>query len=383
MATDTNKLTWVRLRQSVAKESGIAQKDVALFLSCMIDQMTVTMQKGESIRISGLGTFYVQDMAPRKSVNVKTGESIIIQGYHKPGFTMERSTAENMNYVHNELTPMSDPIRKLNDQADEILNILADMGQGPQKVDSTEETPTPTAEETTQIPTEPTQIPEEPTVEQPSNETQPAEKEIELLPIDDIQSPPVKKEFHPWMTAGITMSVFCLLLIGGYLFLQHKIEVWANHLQEKVGQEITVSPSLTDEISFNEEIEEETTTIDNLATSTESIPDNTANATQVSSEEETTPHVNPQGEYTEFIATEILAKDSRLAWVAKKHYGEKKFWVYIYDANRDQLTNPSVILPGTRLRIPKLSKEQMDLTNPDTQRSIKEMEDNFLNRTSN
>lgn len=364
MATDTNKLTWVGLRQSIAKESGIAQKDVAQFLTCMIDLITETLHEGESIRINGLGTFHVQDMAPRKSVNVKTGESIIIQGYHKPGFTMERAAAENMNYVPNELTPASDPIRKLNDQADEILNILADMGQGPKKENSMQDEPEP--------------INENSPIEESSNQDSTTNKEIELLPIDDIQSPKAKQEFHPWMAAGITMSIFCLLLIGGYLFLQHKIEVWVNHLQEKAGQEISVSSSPIEEIISGNEETDEIEAIDEIQT------DETSNDTiAIVAQEESAQQTDTQGEYTEFITTEILAKDSRLAWVAKKHYGEKKFWVYIYDANRDRLTNPSVILPGTRLRIPKLSKSQMDLTNPNTQRTIKDMEDKFLNRTHN
>lgn len=38
--------------------------------------------------------------------------------------------------------------------------------------------------------------------------------------------------------------------------------------------------------------------------------------------------------------------------LAKKHYNEPAFWVYIYEANTDIITNPNRIRPGTRVFIP-------------------------------
>lgn len=38
--------------------------------------------------------------------------------------------------------------------------------------------------------------------------------------------------------------------------------------------------------------------------------------------------------------------------LAKKHYGVSEFWVYIFDANRDKISNPNTIRPGTRVLIP-------------------------------
>lgn len=41
--------------------------------------------------------------------------------------------------------------------------------------------------------------------------------------------------------------------------------------------------------------------------------------------------------------------------LAKKHYGVPEFWVYIFDANRDKISNPNTIRPGTRVVIPDRS----------------------------
>lgn len=48
-------------------------------------------------------------------------------------------------------------------------------------------------------------------------------------------------------------------------------------------------------------------------------------------------------------------------------------WVYIYDANRDIIDNPNAIKVGTELRVPHLTEQQMDLTNPDTQAQIAQL----------
>jgi hypothetical protein len=68
-------------------------------------------------------------------------------------------------------------------------------------------------------------------------------------------------------------------------------------------------------------------------------------------------------EYTEFIDTVTLNEGSRLTWIAFKQYGHKDFWVYIYEANRDVITNPNTIKIGTNLRIPKLNPALIDANN--------------------
>ena len=49
--------------------------------------------------------------------------------------------------------------------------------------------------------------------------------------------------------------------------------------------------------------------------------------------------------------------------MAKRFYGDKRFWPYLYDANRDRIVNPSNIDVGTPIRVPRLTREQMDTTN--------------------
>ncbi len=48
----------------------------------------------------------------------------------------------------------------------------------------------------------------------------------------------------------------------------------------------------------------------------------------------------------------VVAGDS-LSKIAKRHYGDANQWRRIFDANRDQLTNPDLIHPGQVLNIPE------------------------------
>lgn len=60
--------------------------------------------------------------------------------------------------------------------------------------------------------------------------------------------------------------------------------------------------------------------------------------------------------------TEIVRPGSRLAQIARRHYGNPEYWVFIYEANRDQITNPSDLIQGIELEIPDLTERLKDLS---------------------
>ena len=58
--------------------------------------------------------------------------------------------------------------------------------------------------------------------------------------------------------------------------------------------------------------------------------------------------------YTEYIDTVAIGQGETMARLAEKYYGSRLFWVYIFEANRDNIANANNISVGTRLKIPKL-----------------------------
>ena len=53
---------------------------------------------------------------------------------------------------------------------------------------------------------------------------------------------------------------------------------------------------------------------------------------------------------------DTIRAGNSLGTMAKKHYGNNVYWVYIYLENESQIPNPNRISAGTRLKIPPLSK---------------------------
>lgn len=50
----------------------------------------------------------------------------------------------------------------------------------------------------------------------------------------------------------------------------------------------------------------------------------------------------------------VVSSGDTLSGLAKKYYGKASLYMKIFEANRDQLSDPNLIKVGQRLRIPKL-----------------------------
>ena len=88
------KMTWLELRRAIAVRSGDRQKEVNSFMDELVKQIMEGLRTDKVVRISGLGSFKLQAVAARKSVNVATGEDIVIPGYEKVTFVPESGVKE-------------------------------------------------------------------------------------------------------------------------------------------------------------------------------------------------------------------------------------------------------------------------------------------------
>lgn len=66
--------------------------------------------------------------------------------------------------------------------------------------------------------------------------------------------------------------------------------------------------------------------------------------------------------YDKFIGEERVKAGSRLAQIARRWYGHQEYWVYIYEANADKISQPNLIHPGLTVMIPDLEKVHSGLT---------------------
>ncbi len=318
-----DKLSWTELRRLLANRAGVSEKEANLFLNAFNAQIVEALKQDKQVKINGLGTFKLQAVAPRKSVNVTTGEEIIIEGYNKIAFTPEVGVKElvektslgaDQSPTVSPATETIDPLQKLGEQAAEIVDLLADLGQA---------------------------VKEEP---EPIVEPEPiAEPEPIVEPEPIIPSSKEEKKSHIGRNICIAI-LLCLLIAGGvgyYFFPQYiaKCVDWAKALIPTAETTCVVTDTIgsIQEVVITDTIAEEI--IPNADTCTIEVPI-----------------------YEELITIEPMHKNSRLAWMAMRYYGAKIYWPYLYDANKDCINNPNDIEVGTPIRVPRLTEAQLDTT---------------------
>ena len=324
------KLSWTELRRALAKRAGVSEKTAGAFLNAVQAQLLEALKTDKQVKINGLGTFKVQAVAPRKSVNVTTGEEIIIEGYNKLAFTPEAGVRELIESQESGVksqeadnAPVIDPIQKLGAQAEEIVDILGDLGQSPKEAPVAE--PEPVVEPESAPAPEPVFIPE------PKKEPEP-----EII----VHKPKKeKKKSHFWRDTLICVVILLLLLAGGYFFLRQELSDIIRSFMAPVETEEVVVGEPVVLVEEPAVVEEEPAAAEEVVTAEEDIR-----------------------VYNDILLTEEITPGSRLAWIAKKHYGNKIYWPYLYDANKDHISHPNQIAIGTPIRVPRLTEAQMDTT---------------------
>lgn len=394
------------LRQALTDRTDATDKEAGLFLKAFSEQIVEGLKSGEQVKINGLGTFRLQEMAPRKSVNVNTGEAIVIPGYKKAVFSPEvsiREMVENNGRVaavnlNEQAAPAAtadeetlSPIEKLGRQADEIVDLLADLGQGPKagkNAEVQEETEVSEASEAAETietaaereviqestiaekeaktegaetaveETKEEAAEEETATEEVATDTQETEERKEKTDTEEVKPNPKKpgKRFNFWRDTLICVACLIAILAGGFFFLRYELGNWIDGIAD--GREQTVADTIT--------AQPQPVPVDTLP-----IP--VATKTVITEQPE-------RPVYTSFIATEEIREGSRLTWLAYRYYGNKALWVYIYDANKDHLGNPNNIKTGTPIRIPKLTEAQRDTTLNATRETLRLLEQEAMSR---
>ena len=365
MAND--KLTWTELRKAVAEYANTSEQEAGQFLNALLEGVVEGLKTDKQVKIKGLGSFSLKAVAPRKSVNIATGETFTIEGYNKLTFSAESMLKESVEKrleqpkteaVMAEIN--NDPIKKLGEQATEIVDILAELGQAVNKPSLEEEgvLEVPTVlkeeiEETTEEPApEPIDEPKEEVAEEPAEEV--TEEQVEEV-VEERVEEPAKEEpkqeptckpackCHKWV-CWLIGALLLLGIVGTGVYFRATLMQWWQCMQD-------CQPT-TEEVTVVEEVVEV---------------------------KKLTLAEKPR-EYVNFIGIEQVGKDSRLAWIAYKYYAQKDLWVFIYEANRDIIKHPSHVREGQVIRIPELSEEYRNLYNPELKQLVDSLAVEYLKK---
>jgi nucleoid DNA-binding protein len=470
-----DKISSQEMVEQIATKLSVSKRVAEEFLKSLFSEIEEALLKGESVKIKNLGTFKMQWNEPRKSVNVQTGEVIIIDGYNKVSFTPDSDLKEAVNepYAHLESVELDgqevpsfeiekpiiqtpETLRNLTEQASEIKDILSEIQslsakqqeskpiETIEKVNETVENEIPdydlilideeieTTEEeikTSELEIEPEPIPEvsiaEPEViEEPvvspyepsySSAQEPEKEEIVQSPYEptyytekqeapkpndtfsEVTSEPFilgKKKKRKGLRFLVGFIVVLLILGGGIYatyFSSSCVRCWieydllsdTNRMKMNDYANTFKSWFTSDKKEVkNEAVKSEPDSKISLPTDVVNTPTDTIEIIEdvtntVDSLEQL---FDSRREYDEYLGEEEISEGTRLTTIAQRYYGKKEFWVYIYEANRDNIVHPDRITPGTIVKVPKVDKRLIDKKNPRCLQKAKELHDLYVGK---
>lgn len=311
-------LTLDELAARVAEASGLPTESVTVALRAFFTAAADRLAAHGRAELPGIGVF-VADPATDAEVQ----------------FVADAAFAEAVN----EPFAMFEPL-ELSDDTD----LAIATSQAEDTAEAPTETPTEVLTEVqTQSPTDaPTEAPIAPEAK--------AASEVEILPdtadvsvVEASQSPveetsptinaTVTAPSHPrvyrlgWLAVGLVIGVIIGFLSGALVYKQTpampaQVQAEAVDNSSDAGG-VDLSDAATDNPSTN------ATAAD--VTGTEAAPTSPAPAT---------------------LRTDTVTTRRYITHMAKEYYGDRIFWVYIYEANSDVLGHPERTLPGTVVKIP-------------------------------
>ena len=328
-----NKITLNQLAERIAKATGSNEKTAKAFVQDLTEIITEALAKGRSVTIKRLGTFSVSD----------EGESSVI-------WRPDENLAENVNQPFAAFEPveLEDEVTEEILEGKQTAEPDAPTTQEPVETEkTTEDEPQPEERPAEEQPdtepiaesTEETSAPEQAEAEeQPQEETddEPQQDDEPTYERED-DEPARKRSINPWLTLTIG-------LLAGFIIGYFSATYINNCIYEATEGEITPTDSIADQTATDITVADSV-----VATTADTVPESAEPA-------ETTPAV----------VTDTVTPRRYLTTMSRKYYGDYRFWVYIYLENRDIITDPNRIKPGTAVVIPPAEKYGIDPDDPES-----------------
>lgn len=366
------KISFPDLVGLLSSKMNITKKEAETFLKEFFTVSTEVITSGEELRINGLGLFKPIWVEARGSINVQTGEPVEIPGHYKLSFIPDKVLREAVNApfssfsveVLNDHVTIEDmtavPSQDI-DENNDICNTenveLQDSKEIREKEE--EDEPIEPAHEYIQEDKSADEESSESTVSsqeiekfqeeiiQPESETKVEEKEEDCYE-DYLRKLASRKSF--WWGVLSTFGIIIICLAGGIFFMGND-----SPYVVKIGEyTLSLGKQSIDSRPMNNN-PESVVLPENKDTLSEMEKDSVLKDSVISVSPLAAPEVKP--------VIETIRSGVFLTTLARKYFGHKAFWVYIYEENKDVIKNPNQVPIGTRLTIPSASKYDIDANN--------------------
>ena len=366
------KISFPDLVGLLSSKMNITKKEAETFLKEFFTVSTEIITSGEELRINGLGLFKPIWVEARGSINIQTGEPVEIPGHYKLSFIPDKVLREAVNApfssfsveVLNDHVPIEDmtavPSQDI-DENNDICNTenveLQDSKEIREKEE--EDEPIEPAHEYIQEDKSADEESSESTVSsqeiekfqeeiiQPESETKVEEKEEDCYE-DYLRKSASRKSF--WWGVLSAFGIIIICLAGGIFFMGND-----SPYVVKIGEyTLSLGKQSIDSRPMNNN-PESVDLPENKDTLSEMEKDSVLKDSVISASPLAAPEVKP--------VIETIRSGVFLTTLARKYFGHKAFWVYIYEENKDVIKNPNQVPIGTRLTIPSASKYDIDANN--------------------
>ena len=182
------KVSVAWIAEAIAGKHGLSQKDAEQFVATFFDLINEALHEEKMVKVKGLGTFKVIDVRERESINVNTGERVVIESHGKISFTPDPIMRDLVNKPFAQFETVM-----LNDDVDiEELNAVS-VDEEPLAI--VDEQPQEVEEESNVAAAGPEVVDEQPLMneDQSQEETVPQLQEVEE-PIVDVVGQTVEEE---------------------------------------------------------------------------------------------------------------------------------------------------------------------------------------------
>lgn len=409
----SNKLSIQDLASAYAEKSGTDQKSALAFVKTVFEIVEEFISTDKVVKIKGFGTFKLISVSDRESVNVNTGERIVIAGHTKLSFTPDASLRDAVNrpFADFETTPINEntsieameKLPSLNealpseesseDDAEEQNLVVVEetvleepsSPESPTSYDESVETVASAEDERVgedlQVETKEEAMPVE-----TNDEAMPVETKEEVLPVipvhkpnDDNPSYPMAEEpiadpvpgkagkSHAWLYTIITLLLMAVSYVGGHYQILNNISIdLYTETHSDAPQEKETSPEETDNALPSEEmadtLQNDTSAVDSTLAPSPAVP--AAPQEDPAEIAKYFPQV-PGGEY--WIVGDAgyvhhMQVGETLYRIARKELGDQNLVRYLIVFNKFE--DPNIIHTGDPIRIPKLVKKEQKEPTP-------------------
>ena len=244
-----SKVSITELASKLMEKHGLKRTEAELFIRQFVGVINDGLKNDKSVKVKGLGTFKVQAVSARKSVDVNTGEAIVIEGRDKISFTAEAVMRDLVNapFAQFETVIVNDGV----DFSEIDAKHEADNTEAKEPTPAVE--PTPVAEPEPAV-VEPAPVAEpEPTVE-PAPAAEPEPAVVEPTPIVE-QTPAVedsdsdtdeleaKSKSYKNTIIVLASSLACVVILAvvGFVYMFSQIEKRDNRIAHLETQTATLA----------------------------------------------------------------------------------------------------------------------------------------------